>query len=237
MTQRPFQLALFVLGLAGLLPAAAQAQWYGARPAPPAPLYPYELQPGQSYAVEVAPGTYVIHRPAAVRGYPYVRCIDGCAARERSDRYRRPRRRYIAQSAPAPRKRVHPRLSLRPHRRNDPALIEKLHRRQVSRTVIQTRKIVREKPVVIVHRRVVDDPPRVIVRRHYVENAPDVGDAVGPHRLMTERTQRRRPKVEIDDGTRVIRANAVVTILGPDRINIRLYRKRADAGGGAFDKR
>ncbi|MEJ2626188.1 MAG: hypothetical protein P8Z80_17180, partial [Pseudolabrys sp.] len=63
---------------AGLAPAmAAAAQWYdgqgdqGARRPPP--LYPYELQPGQSYAVEVAPGTYVIHHPAQQWAYPAAR--------------------------------------------------------------------------------------------------------------------------------------------------------------------
>ena len=42
---------------------------FGGASAQPAPLYPYELQPGQSYAVEVAPRTYVIHRPAQARDY------------------------------------------------------------------------------------------------------------------------------------------------------------------------
>ena len=72
MIYRPFHLALLALCAAGLMPVAARAQGYDARATQPAPVYPYQLQPGQSYAVEVAPGRYVIHRPAS-RDYPYVR--------------------------------------------------------------------------------------------------------------------------------------------------------------------
>ena len=63
------------------------------------------------------------------------------------------------------------------------------------RGVINT---VREEPVVIETERVVDEPPRVIERRHVVEGSGQ---------------------------QRVIRAEAEVTILGPDRMNIRLFRK------------
>ena len=79
------------------------------------------------------------------------------------------------------------------------------------RKVVNTTRIVREKPVVIVHRRVVDDPPLPPKRRG----------------LLMRRVRRGPP--------RVIRAEAEITILGPDRMSIRLYRKRG-AAEGAFGK-
>ena len=62
----------------------------------------------------------------------------------------------------------------------------------------------REKPLIIVTRRVVDDPTKVITRRHYVDDAP-----VGVRNVEP----------------RVIHADAEITILGPDRMSIRLVRK------------
>jgi uncharacterized low-complexity protein len=51
------------------LTAPAQAQHYGS-----------------PYAVEVAPGTYVIHGSDGERNYPYVRCGADCAARDYAPR-------------------------------------------------------------------------------------------------------------------------------------------------------
>ena len=201
----PRQLALFAVIAAGLLPAAAaQAQYYGAAPQQP-PLYPYAVQREQPYAVEIAPNTYEIRRPATTRPYPYVG-----------------RRAVEVPSEPKA-----PALD-RPHKKVDHALIEELRKRApVKRTVINTTKIVRDPPVVRETRRVVDDPPRVIERRHIVEDAPPA-------------PARRKPAVVEDSGSgnggkkrvgrddtkkRVIEADAEVTILGPDRMSIRLFRK------------
>lgn len=238
MKYRPHRLALLVLCAAVLLPATARAQWYAGNRTQPAPLYPYELQPNQPYAVEVAPGTYVIHRPQATH-YPYVRCPNGCRPHKRAVH-------HVARRAPPPRKFV-PR-----HKRNDPALIEELRRREAKRgnkrgtkhsaphkatdDVINTRKIVREPPVVIVHRRVVQDPPRVIERRHYVEDAPPVVETPPPRGLLRQGPKHRSGRVVIGDGTRVIHADAEITILGPDRMSIRLVRKGSGATG-ALDKK
>src|SRR5690348_5006493 len=98
-----------------LLTTAAQAQYANA-------------QPAQSYAVEVAPGTYVIHRP---RNYPYVRCINGCDGSAAVTAHHAPARAAVERRA------VH-----------------------AQREVVNTTRIVRDKPVVIEHQRVVDDPPR-----------------------------------------------------------------------------
>src|SRR5690242_5112988 len=112
----------------------------------------YGMPAAQPYAVEVAPGTYVIQHPDVVRAYPYVRCTRDCAQPESPHRNR-------------------VRAAEDPQHRNDPALIEELRRRTSRKSdgkVIHTTKIVQDPPLVIEHRRVVDDPPRVIERRHYV---------------------------------------------------------------------
>jgi hypothetical protein len=202
------RVALFVLVTAGLLPiAVAQAQYYGGSPQPP--LYPY-TQSTQPYAIQVAPNTYVTQRPAEQqRNYPYVRGNGG-----------------VAVAAPKPGR------FDRPHKPVDHALVDELRKRQskstqdsgeqantepadpkpAGRGVINTTKIVRDPPVVRETRRYVDDPPRVIVRRHVVDD--DTGSA------EPEQQPRRD-----DNKKRVIAADAEVTILGPDRMSIRLFRK------------
>jgi hypothetical protein len=199
-----------ILLAAAVLPAAAQAQAYAS--AQPAPLYPYVAQPGP-YAVEVAPGRYVIHRPAT-SSYPYVDCERDC------------------QGGPAERH-AHRRAFDRPTTHNDPALIEELRRREgkkVKRDVVNTTRIVREKPIVIEHQRVVEDPPRVIERRHYVDDQPKRRKRVAT--VESEVT----PAPAHDGKARVIRAEAEVTILGPDRMTIRLFRRRGSNAKAQADK-
>ena len=202
--------------------ALVEAQYASAQP-----LYPYAVAPGQPYAVEVAPNTYVIQRPAQTRTYPYVRCVNGCDG-----------------SAPVTVRKVAPRHSEPRVIRNDPALIEKLRERQarkIKREVINTTRIVRDKPVVIEHERVVDDPPRIVERRHYVEDAPAAAKSAPRKRVATVESEVAPPPAATKDKSgkaekRVIRAEAEVTILGPDRMSIRLFRKRkggADANAEA----
>lgn len=204
MTSLPCRLAIVGALAFVLAPVAARAQWYSSYPQA-GPAYPYGGP--QPYAVEVAPNTYVIQRPAAPRRDPSVICVRDCG-----EPARRPARRHgVEREAPASMRQVH----------NDPALIEELRKRgHVKRTIVHTTKIVRDPPLVIVHKRVVDDPPRVIVRRHYVDEPP---------------VRRRRREASIEPPLpnqgapngerRVIKADAEVTILGPDRMTIRLFRK------------
>lgn len=216
MTRVSRTLALFALAAAALLPAGgAQAQYYGAA-AQPAPLYPYAVPANQPYAVEVAPGTYEIRRPKAARDYPYA-----SGAARRTD---------------APK-------AKRPVTRNDPAVIEELQQRHnkrgaIKREVLNTKHIVYDKPVVIETTRVVDDPPKVIERRRYVDDtqAPRRRQAAAEPQRAPKVGRAREPKVvdapKRDDGKmRVIKADAEVTILGPDRMSIRLFRK--GKGGSA----
>ena len=194
-----------------LAPIGARAQWYSSYPQQ-APLYPYAMP--RPYAVEVAPNTYVIHRPGASRPDPSVLCVQDCGERPRR------RSRHYQAERPARAPTVH----------NDPLLIEELRKRShVKRTVINTTQIVRDPPVVIEHKRVVDDPPRVIVRRHIDEEA----SPVRPRREAAVEPPLPEKRARGDE-KRTIRAEAEVTILGPDRMTIRLFRKRR---GGETDAR
>jgi hypothetical protein len=105
----------------------------------------------------------------------------------------------------------------------DRALIEKLRKRApVKRTVINTRKIARDAPVVVETRRVVDDPPRVIERRHIVEDQPV--RARRKPAAVKDRDNKKHAGRD-DSKKRVIQADAEITIHGPDRMSIRLFRK------------
>lgn len=206
---------------AGLLPAgAAQAQWYSSVNRQPPPLYPYavqnpnRVQADQPYAVEVAPNTYVIQRPAAPRVRP-----------------RHISNQHVSNPLPEPA----PQRFDRPPQKADPALIEELRRRgknnsKTKTAVINTTKVVREKPVVIETKRYVDDPPRVIERHHVVEDKPV--RSKGKRVVVEDADGATRP--DKDDGKkRVISADAEITIIGPDRMSIRLFRKSGSAKANA----
>jgi hypothetical protein len=218
MTLTPRKSTVFAAALLGLLPVTgAQAQWYSSYPQ--APGSAASAPPQQSYAIEVAPNTYVIHRPDKTRATTHVRCVKDCEQP----------------------------VSERPRTHANRELIEELVKRSTKTKVINTTKVVREKPVVIEHERVVDDPPRVIERRHITEDVPgrglikhrrEVGQedvVIGPGGMPAEAKRSAKAKRAVREaktkepkestGKRVIRAEAEVTILGPDRMSIRLFRK------------
>jgi hypothetical protein len=229
MTLTPRKTTVLAAALLGLLPVTgAQAQWYSSYPQ--APGSSNTAPPQQSYAIEVAPNTYVIHRPDKTRATTHVRCVKDCEQP----------------------------VSDRPRTHANRELIEELvkrhkkHEGTVSTEVVNTTKVVREKPVVIEHERVVDDPPRVIERRHITEDAPGRGlikhrREVGQEDVVIEpggapaeakrsakaKRALREVKIKDDNGKRVIRAEAEVTILGPDRMSIRLFRKGHGKGSDA----
>jgi hypothetical protein len=213
------RLALFV---ASVPVTAAQAQY-----ASPPPLYPYVVQNGygvqtaQPYAVQVAPNTYVIQRSQPQRDYPYV------SARKRA-------------AAPAPGK------FDRPHKPVDHALVDELRKRvqkknntdqasvePVEKNTVNKTKIVRHPPIVRETTRYVDDPPRVIdqVTVDDNEETPNRG-LLTQRRRSAPRTTATVPPAPADKMPRTIAADAEVTILGPDRMTIRLFRK----GQGPFAK-
>lgn len=216
------RLALLAMAAAVSLPVtAAQAQFYG-NPAPP-PLYPYE-QSSQPYAIQVAPNAYVIKRPAAEpRNDPYLRC-QNCGGRG-----------VISVTAPVPAAPRHaaPKAGRfdRPHKPVDHALIEELRKRNqggeqansdpalhksAERGIANSSRIVRDPPVVRETHRYVDDPPRIIERRQIVDDETGAVEQEQPAPQPLRRDDTKR---------RVIAADAEVTILGPDRMSIRLFRK------------
>jgi hypothetical protein len=226
MNHRLHHFFVFAVIAAGLLPATgAQAQYYygSGNGRQPPPLYPYEVQKNQPYAVQVSPNAYVVNRPVQARDYPYVE---------------RPRNRHIARSE----RRAH--KSDRPHKRNDPALLAELRQRHSSKgkvakievskgAVINTRRIVRHPPVIIETKRVVDDPPRIVERRHYVD---DAAPAPAPGRrkqaLLSKEREPGKPSSRDDNKKRVIEADAEITVIGPDRMSIRLFRKSRRGSDG-----
>jgi hypothetical protein len=201
--------------------SGAQAQTYGQPP-----LYPYAQQ--QPYAVEVAPNTYVIQRPAPIGNYPYITCVN-CSRNSSAV--------PVAQSAPR-----------RPRQSADRGLIEELRKHNEAKqlaqqpvepaaepTVTTTKKVLREKPIVHETVCVVDDPPRVIERRHVVVDTP-----LPPRRLPTQaavedevtgNTNLAPDNKTQDNKVRVIRAEAEVTILGPDRMTNPPVPQGQRAGG------
>ncbi len=209
MTRTFHTLALLAFCAAVLPPSSvAHAQWYYTPSAPaarPAPLYPYQVQPGQPYAIEVAPGAYVIQRPT-----------------QRIPAYAQPK-------SPPPKRQVRETRAQkfdRPPNPPDRGLIEELRERKIKSKVVHTKKIVREKPIVIETKRVVDDPPRVVERYHFVDDPPLPPQPPGQGQGHASR----EPGPLIGDGRRVIHADAVVTIFGPDRMSIQLTRR-----GGNFE--
>jgi hypothetical protein len=221
MTRHSRQIAVFAVIAAGIFPAVAAS-------AQPAPLYPYAVQQDQPYAVQVAPNTYVIQRPAQTRDYPYVHCVNcGHSANIRA----------IAPAA----KRFD-----RPHRPVDRALVEELRERskhkikekdaakretKENETDVNTTRVVRDAPVVVEHKRYVDDPPRVIERKIIVD---DQARAKCKRGLIENCDAESRASG--DSGKkRVIDADAEVTILGPDRMSIRLFRKGHGPSAKASD--
>ena len=82
-----------------------------------------------------------------------------------------------------------------------------------------------------------DDPPRIVERQIVVDDAPGAAPVVtvvppvpapapapvAPRRKHTV-TRADNPRAGRDE-KRVIQADAEITILGPDRMNIRLFRK------------
>jgi len=217
------QSRIFVLFAAAtvLLPATtARAQVYAWQPAP---LYPYAMQNSagdRPYAVEVSPGTYVIQRSAPARAYPYVRSQRGG-------------RGILTQPAgPAAGK------FDRPHKPVDHALVEELRQRHQSKENVNTTQIVRDPPVVREIRRIVDDPPRVITRKHIIEDQPDGSQTMTVEESAPEQPRQAAPAqrpIRDDNKKRVIQADAEVTILGPDRMMIRLFRKGQGPKANARD--
>lgn len=209
-------IALAAFAAAGITAGKAQAQTYGAAYSQQPPLYPYAVAPQQPYAVEVSPGVYVIRRP------PAADASSGSRPRQERNALRDTEQ------------------SERPRKPADRALIDELRQRsqskeQVRETTINTHKIVREAPIVRETTRVVDDPPRIVERRHIAEDLPPVPSK---RRARAEAAEagNETPTGHGDSKQRVIRAEAEVTILGPDRMSIRLFRKPGAANANASTK-
>jgi hypothetical protein len=83
--------------------------------------------------------------------------------------------------------------------------------------------IVRDKPVVRTTYRVVEHPP-IVVQREVGED--QAGEGGGHAHGAPQGTQLGAPQGAPPAGARTIRAEAEITILGPDRMSIRLFRRQ-----------
>jgi hypothetical protein len=239
--------AIAAVAAIAFAPAGARAQWYSSYPQRDA--VPYGAQ--QPYAVEVAPGRHVIHHPMAVRRLDLRASAQRARARVDNDHA----------SIAASRQRRHV-------RRDAKNRVKHHVKHRIADNVVQDKvKVVRDKPIVVVHRRVVDDPPRVILREHVVTDLPrgsglfqlfpqqvveDLPPVVEParppswhreyrhvevrepHRTWRHKSVRRAESRKAIvrgglGGRHTIHAEAEVTILGPDRMTIRLFRKDSAA--------
>ena len=204
---------LLVIVSVTLAVSAAQAQNYGQSYGyAPEPLYPYAV-PGTSY------GYPQYQQP---RAYPYVS--------PRTNRARASARIMDVEQGDRDIERPRPKRT-----KVDPALIEELRTRGKSKYIdgkkIDKTVYVRGKPRVVTTQRIVDDPPIVVTRNHVVD--VPVESAADPSRgrgLMHTRRQKARAEAHANqDGPRVIRAEAEVHIIGPDRMSIKLFRRGTSA--------
>lgn len=230
LAQNSLAIAVAVIACA---PLAARAQWQSSN----AP---------QPYAVEVAPGTYVIQRPTAAVVVP---------AQAFARAHREPEPDEESRSDRHARHKV------------DRVVERRVRYVREKPVVVVHKRVVDDPPRVILRQHVVTDMPRgrglfqPPPQPAYVEDLPPVtlqqqvplpsswqrvssrttwhGARYAGHRIVRrlERKHRRHAasrdvvvRSEIGGG-RVVHAQAEVTILGPDRMTIRLYRK----GGGKAD--
>jgi hypothetical protein len=164
----------------------------------------------QPYAVQVSPNQYVIQRNEPARVYPYVQPRRAHTSEKNAKRFDRPHEPVNHELVEELRKRAEARRE-----KSDEA---QENGEQGNRSV----KIVRDKPVVVTTKRYVDDPPRVIERNIVVDDEP----ARTPRQRGLIQAPAVSENVRRDDNKkRVIQADAEVTILGPDRMSIRLFRK------------
>ena len=190
---------------ASCLVAAQAQQIVYVQPYSPPPLYPYVAQPQAPYAYpapQYAPPAYHHVRKPRAESRKSARSKTDPALVEELMR-KRDAQRHVA-------KRIEQEPRAEDSDSADASRDETSKDKKYSKTVV-----VREKPVVRKHYRIVDDPP-VVVRREIDEDGTVA--SVTPLAPLAQ--------VPGSGAGRVIHAEAEVTILGPDRMNIRLYRKR-----------
>ncbi len=215
MTLSRTKIAALALVVTALGAGTAEAQWYSSVQSAPQPLYPYAPQgrtASQPYAIEVAPGAYVIHRPGDTGASPSRRAHRAAPAPQTKTSQAKTSQARSSQAKPS-------------HTKNDPALIEELRQRASgNKTVINTTKVVYKKPKIVETKRYVDLPPRVVERYTVVDDSSGDKKVVIEAPSADAQAAGRKDKAGKGD-KRVIQADAEITILGPDRMTIQLYRK------------
>ncbi len=222
MTRHSHKLAVLAVLAAGLLPAAAaKAQSYNTAYAQPAPLEAYAMQPKQPQQKQMTPKPHMGPPPSHVHNYP---------PQARMRDYPHMRHTGISMHMRPRYDRMHGRIGrsvveeFRGHRRGHGYYVDNTEAGN-SEYVRGNTEYVREEPVVIEHERYVDEPPRVIEQQAVTEEQPV---RAGCNRGLFVRCNGRHAIGEYggDYGSRrVINADAQITIIGPDRMSIELYRR------------
>lgn len=224
MTLSRIKIAALALVASTLGVGTAEAQYYSSVQSAPAPLYPY-AQPSRSasqpYAVEVAPGAYVIHRP-------------GEAAARRAHRAAPQASQATSSQAKPSRVKTDPALvdELREQAAGKKTAVKQTAAKQTAgkQSVINTTRVVYEKPKIVETKRYVDLPPRVVERYTVVDDTDggkkvEIDAPAAEAQGKTGKSSKGPANGSAKGGHRVIQADAEITILGPDRMTIQLYRK------------
>jgi hypothetical protein len=130
--------------------------------------------------------------------------------------------------------------------KTDPALVDELREQAAGKksaakktaakqtagkqSVINTTRVVYEKPKIVETKRYVDLPPRVVERYTVVDDTDggkkvEIDAPAAEAQGKTGKPSKGPAKGPNKGGHRVIQADAEITILGPDRMTIQLYRK------------
>ena len=214
--------------LSAALPFAAEAQWYRGRNGPP-PLYPYAVQGQPAYQ----PQGYVAQPYSSPRSFPYVRpAPDGGYFIYPAPDHRAapPKRRHRSKQAtinPEPKTKSSETKASKA-KAPGPELIEDLRKQTAGakreKTINKT-TVVRGEPIIRETKKYVDDPPIVIERYHFVDDDEETPLPKPRRKRVAEDDRAAAKRGPQDQGPRVINADAEITILGPDRMTIRLWRK------------
>lgn len=128
-------------------------------------------------------------------------------------------------------------------KRSEPAPAEESHKvRYDKKKVVNKTVVVSGEPIIVEKKKYVDDPPRVIERHHFIDDAEPAPARSRKRGLIKAEEDLPPPPAPHEHADplppkgRVIHAEAEVTILGPDRMNIRLYRKRSGHDANAKAK-
>lgn len=223
MTRHTIKLTMLAILAAGLLPAAvAQAQSSSAAYAPPAPLEAYAMQPKQQQPKQVNPKPHMGPLPSHMHNYPPQAHMRHYPSMRHTGISMHMRSRYDRMHGRIERRFVE---EFRRHRRRHGSYVVDNTGIGNTEYVRGNTEYVREQPVVIEHERYVDEAPRVVEQPVVTEETPVRAWCNRGLFVQCNGGYRSVGQYGGEYGERVINADAQITIVGPNRMSIELYRK------------